>query len=136
MSTEIARGELLGPKSTRIQIRQFTLIQDKPPESGGNDRGPMASEYLLAALAACTLTTAARIAATRHVEMTLRVETQMDFDDRGEVSGFRMTERVDSKAERKDVETVLNLTERACTISKLLARKPDRIVEINGSSSS
>jgi uncharacterized OsmC-like protein len=130
VSTERAVGELRSPKSTRLQVRQFTLIQDKPPASGGTDEGPMASEYLLAALASCTLTTAARIAEQRKVAMSLVAEAEMDFDDRGEVTAIRLLEKVRSDAPPKDVETVLHLTERACTISKLLAVKPSRSVVI------
>lgn len=128
ITTERASGRLVAPKTTRIQVRQFELIQDKPPESGGTDQGPMASEYLLAALVACTLTTARRIAEQRKVEMTVEADAEMDFDDRGEIVGFRLIERVRSPADRKAVETVLALSERACTISKLLGQKPERVV--------
>lgn len=129
ISTERASGRLLAPKTTRVTIRQFELVCDKPAASGGTDRGPMASEYLLAALASCTLTTTHRIAEQRGVALQLEVDAEMDFDDRGEVVGFRLRERVRSSAPRQEVETVLRLSERVCTISKLLGRKPDRLVE-------
>ncbi|HVL47817.1 MAG TPA: OsmC family protein [Candidatus Thermoplasmatota archaeon] len=121
-STEIARAVLVAPKTTEIAIRGHTIRCDKPADLGGTDSGPMASEYLLAALASCTLTTMRKIAEKRKVELgSLACVTEMDFDDRGVVVAMRLRVEVGGTASDKDVETVFRLSEKACTISQLLS---------------
>ncbi|MGQ9908016.1 MAG: OsmC family protein [Candidatus Flexifilum sp.] len=52
-----ARAILNESLTTRIQIRQFTITSDEPPEDGGSDQGPRPTELLLASLGACSAIT-------------------------------------------------------------------------------
>ncbi len=120
-TTETATTRALGPKTTEIRIRGFTLIQDKPPEFGGTDRGPMASEYLLAAWGACMTTTFTRIAGIRKVPVDdLEVITRIVFDDKGTTQALELDANVTSPAETKAVDKVFELAARTCTIAQLL----------------
>jgi putative redox protein len=130
-STERVEAVSHGPHGVVAKVRGHTLTTDRPPEMGGADHGLMASEHLLVALASCTATSATKIAAKRGVPLAdLRVVTEMDFDDRGEVSGLRLAVRVRSEAPEADVRKVFDLAERVCTISKLLSRPVERTLTV------
>lgn len=126
-STERARVVSVAPKTAEAEVRGHRLVVDKPPELGGTDRGIMASEHVLVALGGCMCQTVRRIADVRKVPLAhVEFEAQMGFDDRGEVVRVEIFGRVRSGAPRADVEKVLELSARACTISKLLG---DRVTK-------
>lgn len=128
-STEIVTARLADRHGVHWSARDLAGRTDRPVEMGGQNRGLMASEHLLVALASCQTTTAVKIAEKRGVRIDdLRIEAAMDFDDRGEASGIRLRIVVTSGDAEKDVRKVLDLAERACTISKLLAVVPERTV--------
>jgi uncharacterized OsmC-like protein len=61
--TNRARGAMLSPAATAVQIRDFPpLISDEPPARGGENRGPSPLELVLAALCACTNVSTTRMA--------------------------------------------------------------------------
>ena len=69
------------PASTRTQARHHEIIIDKLPANGGNDEGPMASEYLLAALGSCQITTAHKIAVKRRQPIdSIVIAATAEFD--------------------------------------------------------
>lgn len=108
--------------SVAVVLRGHTLVQDKPAASGGKDEGPMASELLLASLLACQHSTFVKVAAKRKVEASLRdLKGEMEFKD-GEISAVRVKFRLIAPAATTDaqVETLLKLTDRSCTISRVL----------------
>ena len=108
--------------SVAVVLRGHTLVQDKPAASGGKDEGPMASELLLASLLACQHSTFVKVAAKRKVEAALRdLKGEMEFKD-GEISALRVRFRLMAPAATTDtqIETLLKLTDRSCTISRVL----------------
>lgn len=128
-STEIVHARLADRHGVHWRARDLAGRTDRPLDMGGQNHGLMASEHLLVALASCQTTTAMKIAEKRGVRIDdLRVEAAMDFDDRGEAAGIRLRIEVESANEEKDVRKVLDLAERACTISKLLAVHPQRLI--------
>ncbi|MEA3136228.1 MAG: putative redox protein [Thermoplasmata archaeon] len=108
--------------SVAIVLRGHTLVQDKPQASGGKDEGPMASELLLAGLLACQHSTFVKVAAKRKVEATIRdLKGELDFVD-GEIVGIRVKFHLTAPPATADqaLETLLKLTDRTCTISRVL----------------
>lgn len=110
------------PVSVAVVLRGHTLVQDKPAASGGRDEGPMASELLLASLLACQHSTFVKVAAKRKVEASIRdLKGELRFTD-GDVSAIRVKFHLAAGPEVTDqaLETLLKLTDRSCTISRLL----------------
>lgn len=110
------------PVAVTVTLRGHTLVQDKPVSSGGKDEGPMASELLLAGLLACQHSTFVKVAAKRKVAARIRsLHGEMDFAD-GDVSALRVAFALEADAAvaDKDIETCLRLTDKTCTISRIL----------------
>ncbi len=110
------------PVAVTVTVRGHKLVQDKLPASGGKDEGPMASEYLLAGLLACQHSTFVKVAAKRRLAASIvGLHGEMDFAD-GDISALRVAFRLKAGAEATDaaIETALRLTDKTCTISKVL----------------
>lgn len=121
MALETADAKPRSPVSVAITMRGHTLIQDKLPQNGGKDEGPMASEFLLASLLACQHSTFVKVAAKRRVEAQVdSLHGEMDFDAAGDISRIEVRFRLRTKAPADAVATVLRLTESTCTISRAL----------------
>lgn len=115
---ESVEVETVAPKTTRATARHHTFFVDKPPASGGTDKGPMASEYFLAALASCHITTAHKVAEKRRVgleHVRIRAGTWFEGDL---MTRVRLDIYVKGTLSDEDRETVFRLTERICTISQ------------------
>jgi uncharacterized OsmC-like protein len=115
---ETVEVETVTPKSTRAKARHHTFVIDKPPTSGGTDRGPMASEYFLASLASCHITTAHKIAEKRQGTIDkIRINGTLHLD--GDlITNIVLNIQVKSKIPLDELETIFRLTERICTISR------------------
>lgn len=118
---ESATATPRSPVSVAVTMRKHTLIQDKLVASGGKDEGPMASEFLLASLLACQHSTSVKVAAKRKATWKVReLHGDMMFDDAGDISSIKVRFEVESDAEDAAVHTILRLTEKSCTISRVL----------------
>ena len=115
---EVVEVETITPKSTRAKARHHTFMVDKPPTSGGDDKGPMASEYFLASLCSCHITTAHKIAEKRqHKIDKIAIKGSLHLD--GDlIEKIDLDIRVHAKLTQDELETVFRLTERICTISR------------------
>jgi uncharacterized OsmC-like protein len=112
----------LSAVSVRLTLRGHTLVQDKPEASGGKDKGPMASELVLAGLLACQHSTFVKIAAKRRTEARIRsLDGEMAFSD-GDISALRVHFQVAAPPSVPDdaIATLLRLTDKSCTVSKAL----------------
>ncbi len=108
--------------SVAVVLRGHTLVQDKPAPSGGKDEGPMASELLLAGLLACQHSTFVKVAAKRKVEASIRdLKGELHFAE-GEIVGISVKYHLTAPPATTDqaIETLLKLTDRTCTISRVL----------------
>jgi organic hydroperoxide reductase OsmC/OhrA len=108
--------------SVAVVMRGHTLVQDKPQASGGKDEGPMASELLLAGLLACQHSTFVKVAAKRKVAASIRdLKGELQFTD-GEIVAIRVRFHVTAPTATTDqaLDTLLKLTDRTCTISRVL----------------
>lgn len=120
-ATETVHVRTATPASTRAEARQHRFAVDKLESNGGTDAAPMASEYLLAAVASCQITTAHKIAAKRrkpleHIEITATAH----FAD-GLIERIDLDIAVKGEADADELQTIFRLTERACTISRALS---------------
>lgn len=121
MDVETASATPRSPVSVALAIRGHTLVQDKPATLGGSDQGPMASELLLAALLACQHSTSVKVAAKRRLAWdVVRIDGAVRFDAAGDIAGIDVAFTLRTPADDGAVETVLRLTERTCTISRIL----------------
>lgn len=110
--------ETVTPKTTKAKARHHAFTIDKPATSGGTDKGPMASEYFLAALASCHITTAHKVAEKRRVELqAVRIRGQQWID--GDfITKIHLDVWTRGGLSDEDRDTVFRLTERICTISQ------------------
>jgi uncharacterized OsmC-like protein len=119
---ETGNASPLGPVSVLLQFRGHKLVQDKPAASGGQDEGPMASEFLLGALLACQHSTFVKVAAKRKLDAHIvSLDGAMEFTN-GDISALRVTFQVKASplVEDKAIETAMRLTDTTCTISRAL----------------
>ena len=122
MDVETGTAVPRSPVSVAVVMRGHTVVQDKPQASGGKDEGPMASELVLAGLLACQNSTFVKVAAKRKVEATIRdIKGEMEFAD-GDIVALRVKFHLAAPAATTDqaLETLLKLTDRTCTISRVL----------------
>lgn len=121
---EIVDLELVSPVSTRCVAktegtdRAVLFHSDKPTEKGGEDKGPMSSELLAAAVASCHMTTARKVAEKRRVTFdSLSCRALVDFDG-DDIERLRLQFTVGSQGAEKDWETIIRLAARACTVGR------------------
>lgn len=110
------------PVAVTVTARGHAIVQDKPVTSGGKDEGLMASELVLAGLLGCQHSTFVKIAAKRKVEAkVVSLHGEMDFHE-GDISALRVSFVLEASpaVADKDVETCLRLTDKTCTISRVL----------------
>ena len=122
MDVEVADAIPRSAVSVTVAMRQHQLVQDKPTTSGGRDEGPMSSELLLAGLLGCQNSTFVKVAAKRKVPATIQaLRGELEFRD-GDIVGIRVrfVLRAPADVADKDLETCLRLTDKTCTISRVL----------------
>lgn len=127
---ETVEVETITPKSTRAKARHHTFVVDKPPSSGGKDQGPMASEYFLASLASCHITTAHKVAERRRQKID-RIRIQgTQFLEGDFITRIQLDVHVYGTLPRDEVETIFRLTERICTISQATKVPIERTIHL------
>jgi putative redox protein len=127
---ESVEVETVTPKTTRAKARSHTFYVDKPADKGGTDRGPMASEYFLASLASCHITTAHKIAEKRRLALeAVRIQAGAWFE--GDLMArIRLDIHVKGPLSEEDRDTVFRLTERICTISQATKTPIERVFHL------
>lgn len=116
---ERVRIETVTPHATRATARGHVIRQGKPPPAD-DDSGPMSSELLLAALGACTVTTAHAIAAKRRQQVDrIEVDATATFA-RGLIARIVLDVALHGPLAAEEAETIVRLTERSCTITRAL----------------
>lgn len=121
MDVETATAVPRSPVSCTITARDHLVVQDKPPASGGEDAGMMASELLMASLLACQLSTFAKVAAKRKADVKAKaIRAEMHFDDAGDIAKILLHWTFDG-GDAKARETLMRLTDKVCTISRALS---------------
>jgi putative redox protein len=109
----------------RVEVRQFQLLADEPPEvAGGTDTGPTPTELLLASLATCFAMALAHVARKRRVELPddLAV-TAVGHHTGPSFSALRVEVR--SSLPDEQLRPLLELAGRVCYVSNTLRNAPE-----------
>lgn len=122
MDIETATAVPRSPVSCTVTARHLSVVQDKPASSGGEDSGMMASEHLLVALLSCQLSTFYKVAAKRKADArAASITGDLHFDDAGDIARVALHWVFAGSADDKALETLIRLTDKVCTISRVLS---------------
>jgi uncharacterized OsmC-like protein len=104
-----------------VSVRDFALVVDEPESSGGENTGPMPTEYLLSALASCYALALAWAARKRSL-----VLDPFTIDLRGVYDGpsfrsFEIVVRFDG-AVPDSIDVLVESAKRSCWVSNTLRR--------------
>jgi putative redox protein len=120
-----------GPTTSESLIRGHRTLIDRPVEKGGENRGPMGGELLLAALGGCFMSNLLAAILARGVQASgARVEVEGDLE--GSPPAF-VRIRLKASAECGDRETfakLVELSERACIVANTLRSAVKLTVEV------
>lgn len=131
MDIETATAVPLSPVSCTVTARHHEVIQDKPEASGGQDEGMMASEHLLVALLSCQLSTFAKVAAKRKSEATaVSIRGDLHFNDASDIEKVSLHWQL-SNCDDKTAATLTRLTDKVCTISRVLSCPVEAAYELS-----
>jgi putative redox protein len=116
--------------ATDVSGRGHTIRVDEPPESGGEDTGPMPTEVLAAALASCMCISVAWAAKKRRVEIAdVAVEVRMHRAP-GEPRHGRYEVRVESSLPHDVLAPIVALGARYCWVTNTLKNPPEITYEV------
>jgi len=108
------------PFTHRIQIRDYVLTADEPPEQGGSDEGPTPQELLAASLASCVAITIEMYAQRKGWDLgAIEVECDYDVPERGASTRFDLVLRLPSGCSDEQVERLRAIAAR-CPIHRTL----------------
>ena len=118
-----------GGYHVRVPVRGFELVSDEPPQYGGEDRGPMPTELLLAALVSCFAAAVAHAGRKRSIVIP---DLQVTVD--GEYEGLRFSAlrlTVRSTLPRPELEPLVEKARSYCYVSNTLSTTPrlDVVIE-------
>jgi putative redox protein len=110
-----------GPATSEATIRAHRVLIDRPTAKGGEDRGPMGGELLLAALGGCFLSNLlaairTREAAVSNVHTTV-AGTLAESPSRFEAIEIRVAGDCD---DRQLLEKLVAIAERGCIVANTL----------------
>lgn len=106
----------------RLPVRQFEIIVDEPPSSGGTDTGPMPTELFLSSLASCFTLSLYHSARKRSIELP-----DLSVKVAGRYKGLRfehITVEISSTHPREELETLIEPAIRTCYVSQTLKERP------------
>jgi putative redox protein len=113
--------EQVGPSTSRATARSHALLVDRPVEKGGEDRGPLGGELLLASLGGCFMSTLLAAVRTREANVSdVRVSVA------GTIGGVperfeSMTLRVSAKyTDDNLMRKLVAMAERGCLVTNTL----------------
>jgi uncharacterized OsmC-like protein len=120
----------------KIQIRDFKLVSDSGPASGGFDLGPTPVELLFASLGSCLVSTFLNQAAARGVPIdAVAIDVSGQTDPRANLSNYADVPNfphavsyvlhVTSSAPSETITDLFEAAERLCPISVLFAKSQE-----------
>ena len=121
MPTIQVKVEQISPATSKGTIRQHEVLIDRPEAKGGEDRGAMGGELLLASLGGCFMSTLlaavkARDAAIANVSIALD-GTLEGSPSRFTAIGMKIAGDYEDKAQ---MEKLVTIAERSCIVANTL----------------
>jgi organic hydroperoxide reductase OsmC/OhrA len=114
---------------TDVAVREFRLVADEPPGSGGEDAGAMPTEYLLVALSSCFAMALGHVARKRGLELgPLTVKALATYD--GPSFSAIDLEVVFEQGPPDGVDALVERASRVCYVSNTLRRAPELTVTV------
>ena len=122
MPRTIAIGiEQTGPSTSRATARTHSLLIDRPVEKGGEDKGPLGGELLLASLGGCFVSTLLAAVRTREADVSnVRVAvtgTIGGVPERVEAISMRVSAQY---RDEDELRKLLAIAERGCLVTNTL----------------
>jgi putative redox protein len=117
----------LGGYRATVTARQFRVEGDEPPCAGGDDTGPMPTEYLLISLASCYALAIAHVARRDGIEVGSFGVTAQGIYAGPSLSDLELTVHLDGPAP-PDLDDLLERAGRVCYVSNTLSRQPAIVV--------
>lgn len=109
-----------GSTASAAHIRDHTVVMDRPEDKGGENRGPMGGENLLASLGGCFMSNLVAAAAAREVELG-EVELVITGTVGGSPAVFqRIDMTVNGGADSESLEKLVEIAERGCITANTL----------------
>jgi putative redox protein len=116
---------------TDVTLRHHRFVADEPPSSGGEDAGPMPTEYLLVALSSCFATALAHVAQKRDVVLgPLTVKATATYD--GPSFSAIDLEVLFDRTPPAGIDDLVARARRVCYVSNTLTRSPRLTVTLSG----
>ncbi len=125
-----AAGSRVGPKQTRVGIREFEFVTDQPIVKGGQNTAPTPMEYLAGAVNACITVTIESVATELNLTLShIDTLTRAHMDVRGfagtadvspHFSDYALLVQVVSTASELELSELRRLVEQRCPATNLL----------------
>ncbi len=114
--------EQVGRATSEVAIRNHRALIDRPEAKGGDDRGPMGGELLLAALGGCFNSNLLAAIRAREAEVAdVKIEVAGDLEGSPpRFTEIRLTVRA-SHSDRELLEKLVTISERSCIVANTLA---------------
>jgi pyruvate dehydrogenase E2 component (dihydrolipoamide acetyltransferase) len=126
----IATAESDGSMQAAVQSRRFEWRADEPEEQGGDDTAPSPVEQFVGSLSSCLTLMIGHMAERREVELDEVNVTAQASPPEGRIDHIDVDVRVVSSASRDDVESVIEMAERACYVNQAIDDDIHREIDI------
>ena len=124
----------VGPSTSQATARTHAVLIDRPPEKGGEDRGPLGGELLLVSLGGCFVSTLLAAIRTRDAAISeVRVavtSTVGGVPERFESIAMRVSAKYDDAALMRKL---VLMAERGCLVTNTLRDAVLIAVEVESS---
>jgi putative redox protein len=119
-----ARSRGTGMLSADVQVRGHELLVGEPVELGGDDRGPMPTELLAAALASC-MTFAVQYVAAKRDRAVPELEVVVEATRAGSEPRYgELTVTVSADLQHDELQQLVDRARRFCWVSNTLSAPP------------
>ncbi len=131
MPTITVKLQQVDATTTAAQIRSHAIDIDRPQSKGGNDKGAMGGELLLASLGGCFNSNL--LAAIRARDLAINdIAIEVSGELAAAPARFASIELVvnSSYADRETLEKLVTMSERACIVANTLKNSVDLTVSV------